>query len=79
MNRDQIIEELKTGIKKFSFMKVDGTIREAKGTRNIDIIAEAGALPKGNSIENPDIVKYFDTDIGSWRSFKVDNFIEFIN
>ena len=78
MNREQIIEELKTGIKKFSFTKVDGTVREAQGTRNIDIIAEADALPKGNSTENPDIIKYFDIDKNSWRSFKVDNFVEFL-
>lgn len=78
MNREQIIEELKTGIKKFSFTKVDGTIREASGTRNIDIISEAHALPKGEQIDNIDVIRYFDTDKNSWRSFKVDNFVGFI-
>lgn len=78
MTRDQIIEELKTGIKKFSFTKTDGTIREAKGTRNIDIITEENALPKGIVKDNDTIIKYYDIDKGGWRSFKVDNFIEFL-
>lgn len=78
MTREQIIEELKTGIKKFSFTKTDGTIREAKGTRNIDIITEENALPKGIVKDNDTIIKYYDVDKGGWRSFKVDNFIEFL-
>lgn len=79
MNREQIIEELKTGIKKFSFTKVDGTIREAQGTRNIDIITEADALPKGVVKDTDNVIRYYDVDKVGWRSFKVDNFIEFIN
>ena len=78
MNREQIIEELKIGIKKFSFTKVDGTIREAQGTRNIDIIAEANSLPKGVIKDNDNVIRYYDVDKVEWRSFKVDNFIEFL-
>lgn len=78
MTRDQIIDELKTGIKKFSFTKVDGTIREANGTCNIDIISEENALPKGVIKDNDNVIRYYDVDKGGWRSFKVDNFIEFL-
>ena len=63
-------QRMARGVVKIAFEKADGSLRIAyatlKGTAN---------LIKGTG--NPDFktVKYFDTEAGAFRSFKVENFI----
>ena len=70
---------LHKGIVEFKYKKKNGDIRTAHGTLNIDLIGEANA-PKGTGYEVSDnIIRYYDTDSEGWRSFIVDNFIDWID
>lgn len=53
----------------FYFEKVDGSIRKAIGTLQVDY------SPKGNRKPNNKLFTYFDIEKGEFRCFRVDNFI----
>lgn len=71
---------LRLGIEVFQYKKKDGTIREARGTLNEDIINENDGTPTGNGVNHnysDDIIRYYDLDKKAWRSFLYENFIKF--
>lgn len=72
-------EALKSGVVNFKFNKKDGTVREAKGTINSELIPETQLSNRTSRTytPNPNVVKYFDIEKEGWRSFNEDNFIEF--
>ena len=61
----------------FSYLKKDGIVREAYGTRNTNIINENNATPTGNSSEKDGVITYYDLEFEGWRSSKIENFIGF--
>lgn len=63
---------LAKGIVKFHFQKVDGTLREAFGTLNLDKIPTE-MHPKGERREIPTTQTYYDTEKCAWRCFKKAN------
>ena len=83
--------KLQNGIYRFSYFKTDGSIREATGTLNMELIPE-DKHPKGiNSTKGalnsealnrsepaPGVFTYYDLEKKAWRSFKCENFIGFI-
>ena len=72
---------MSTDIVAFSYWKNDGTIREARGTLNPELIPE-DKRPKGTfaGIHQPAAsFAYFDLDKQQWRSFTLDNFIGFVS
>lgn len=80
--------KLQKGIYDFSYFKTDGTIREARGTLNLELIPE-DKRPKGEnssplrggrvgSEPAPGVFTYYDLIAQGWRSFRCDNFIGFI-
>jgi len=74
-------KKLRTGIYRFSYFKIDGGIREARGTLNMDLIPKDQRPVSGIDTEAMDHMKnfcYFDLDISGWRSFRLDNFIGFV-
>jgi len=70
---------LHKGIVEFKYKKKNGEIRDAKGTLNIDVMGEDNA-PKGTGYEITDSnIRYYDLNSEGWRSFIVDNLIEWKN
>ena len=71
---------LKNGVVTFTYMKKDGSLREAKGTLN-DLLIPIDKLPKGtgNDIVNYISVCYFDLVKQEWRSFNVAEFVGFVD
>ena len=85
--------KLQNGIYRFSYFKTDGTIREATGTLNLELIPE-DQLPKDQLPEDtlplqgkgrergylpaPGVFTYYDLEKKAWRSFRCENFIGFI-
>ena len=71
--------KLATGVYRFSYFKTDGSIREARGTLDLSRIPQ-DQHPKGSEIINPkfEIFNYFDLERNAWRSFRLDNFIGFV-
>ena len=73
-------EALKDGLVTFSFWKKDGTIREARATKNLLLIPDE-KKPKGQvdyGIESYSAIPFFDLDKGEWRSFSITHFIGFV-
>lgn len=57
------------GVVKFQYKKVDGSIRQATGTRdNVPAI-------KGTGKTHYNVLTYFDLDAQDWRSAKLENII----
>lgn len=65
---------LNKSIVSFTYRKVDGTIRNAVGTRNLCLACQSLGIsipmPKSGK-ENP--TAYYDLEKGAWRSFKGEN------
>lgn len=69
-NIDDLEDRLNMGIVEFMYMKKDGSVRNAKGTRNLllDVVGFSD-VPMG--LRNPPshVLTYFDTDKMAWRCF----------
>lgn len=64
--------EMFKGIVKFYYQKVDGTLREAYGTLNPDLMPKQP--DKGDRrLKDPTVQVYFDTEKQAFRCFKVAN------
>ena len=79
-------KKLQSGTYRFSYFKTDGSIREAVGTLDMSRIPKE-KLPSlqggdGGRLPSPDVFTYYDLyadgDCGGWRSFRLDNFIGFV-
>lgn len=59
----------------FEYIKLDGSVREATGSRNLDLLARQGvsvSYPNGNGSPNPNC--YWDLTRNEWRSWSdIDN------
>ena len=66
LSRKRLEERLSKGEVKFSYEKLDGSIREVRGTTNVEMIPD-GWKPSGGSLSH-DGTAYFDLDIQEWRS-----------
>lgn len=68
-----LIKRMRTEVVTFTFTKVDGTIRIARGTLRIEVLPQI----KGTGRPTPENIQvYYDVDKKSWRSFKKSNLIE---
>lgn len=66
---------LEHAVVNFEFIKLNGSVREAAGSRNLDLLARQGVrveYPKGTGRHNPDC--YWDLSRRDFRSFS-----EFVN
>jgi WYL_2, Sm-like SH3 beta-barrel fold len=69
--RVKVVAGMKTGVVSFEYVKSDGTVRLAKGTlTGFDYTAKTT-----ESKPKPEIIKYFDVEAQSFRSFRLDRFI----
>lgn len=66
--------QMQVFVSKFQFIKSDGSLRVANGTQEFSKIPE-NKLPKFGSVDSPEIIKFFDTDIQDWRSFNASTLI----
>ena len=73
--------KLRNGIYRFSYFKTDGSIREATGTLNLELIPEEHRPKTDGSTAKepaPGVFTYYDLEKKAWRSFRCENFIGFI-
>ena len=68
-------QAMKKKVVKFWYMKIDGTLRQAYG----HLIESMLPSTKGTGAykPNPTTQCYFDTEVNSYRSFKIANLIRF--
>lgn len=83
-NIESLKELMKKEIVHFEYVKKDGTIREANGTTNSEIIqsmTEPIEIDKTKTSKQRNIsdlnTRYFDTDKKAWRSFANSSFRSF--
>lgn len=72
------VKAMKTRVVEFFFMKKDGTLRQAFGTLQDNIILPL-IKDTSNREPNPDLVTYFDMEKQQFRSFKKVNFQRFVS
>ena len=72
--------KLSQGVYRFSYMKREGTIREAKGTLDFSRIPKdkwPDAEKEIDRLPTP-VFPYYDVEAEGWRSFRLDYFIGFV-
>lgn len=72
------VAEMKNRIVEFYFVKKDGTVRQAFGTLQDEIILPL-IKDSSNREERPDVVTYFDTVAQQFRSFRKENFKSYVS
>lgn len=74
---NELREELKRGIVTIDFIKVDGTRRIMKCTRNQEYIQEHEVVSEKKTdrtrVETEGLLVVFDTEKNDWRSIRVDS------
>jgi len=76
MTKDEMKTALKSNIVNVEFVKADGSIRKMKATLMPALIPES----KSNTTprkEPDEVIRVVDTEIGEWRSFRVDSVTKF--
>lgn len=78
LKKQGILEALGDGVVDLQFKKVNGDLRNMRGTRNLDLIPE-DKHPKGEGTirESDTTVTLFDLEVEDWRSFRVENLVEY--
>ena len=74
----ECVKAMKSRIVEFYFVKKDGTVRQAFGTLQDDIILPL-IKDTTNREPNPEVVTYFDTVKQQFRSFRKENFKSFVS
>ncbi len=74
---DQLETRLAEGEVRLVFMKKDGTVREARGTRASHLIPPQNR-PKGVRRPSPQVLCFFDLDKGEWRCLRRDSLLGFV-
>lgn len=73
----ECVKQMKSRIVEFFFTKKDGTVRQAFGTLQDEIILPL-IKDTSNREPNPELVTYFDTVKQQFRSFRKENFKSFV-
>lgn len=72
MNKQEIIDTLKDSVCEVTFTKVNGEVRTLPCTLRTDVLPERESQ-KTPRKTNSEVVAVWATDIGEWRSFRVDS------
>lgn len=61
----------------FQYKKKDGTVRTARGTKNFKVmnIDPSTAFSDKEYNKSDKVIRYYDLDKQSWRSFRLESFI----
>lgn len=62
---------------KFSYLKKDGSVREARGTLNSEVYGKDNEPSGSGHIIPENQIRYYDLDAQGWRSFLSENLIGF--
>jgi len=74
----ECVKAMKSRIVEFYFVKKDGTVRQAFGTLQDDVILPL-IKDATNREPNPEVVTYYDTVKLQFRSFRKENFQRFVS
>ncbi len=63
-----LVRKMRAGVVRFYFRKVDGTLREAWGTLNSDLVPPVDGDDR--RAKNDTVQVFYDTEKQEWRCFK---------
>ena len=75
--RQGILDELNQGVVDLQFKKVNGDLRNMTATRDLSLIPEENHPKSEMSDKNTEIVTLFDLEVKDWRSFRIENLVEY--
>ena len=78
MQITECVKEMKSRVVEFFFLKKDGSVRQAFGTLQDEIILPLLSDPSNHGGTNPELVTYFDINAKQFRSFRKENFQYFV-
>lgn len=76
ISNEELLSRLQEGETRFRFMKMDGSLREARGTTNLALVPvdlHPSPEPKQNQPHN--VIRFFDLDKNWWRSLREETLI----
>ena len=76
INRDTIVENLRSGVCRVKFVKRDGAVRDMRCSLNTEDIPEQHR-PSSNREYSESTVRVYDVEAQGWRSFRVDSVTDF--
>lgn len=77
-SKTYLLDKLKDGIVKVTFIKKNGVLREMNCTLKKDFLDEHNLNPKGTGkvkVDN-DLISVVDSDINAWRSFDINKVVD---
>ena len=74
---EELLEQLHSRIVRFSYRKMDGSLREAIGTLKPSVLDKlsANTKPRRRISSRSDCIVYYDLDREDWRCFCPENFV----
>lgn len=74
-----ILEQLHKGVVDLQFKKVNGGLRNMMGTLKEELIPEKDrpSADASERVVNDNIVVLYDLQVEGWRSFRVENLVEY--
>jgi hypothetical protein len=76
--RQEILEALHQGTVNLQFKKVNGDLRNMVATLKSDLIPEKDIPEEGKERKsNENIVVLYDLQVEGWRSFRIENLVEY--
>jgi len=74
INRDELVNALRSGIVEVNFTKVNGEVRTMKSTLKEDLLPQQIDLEESISKKkNDNVIAIWEVDLKSWRSFRIDS------
>lgn len=75
--REQLKDQLRTGVTTITFTKVDGTERVMKATLDRSLLPEQMDVEEyiSEKRQNEDVLAVWDVEKEGWRSFRLENVI----
>ncbi|MBQ7442281.1 MAG: DUF2693 domain-containing protein [Bacteroidaceae bacterium] len=74
---DTLRQHMRCSEVRFLYLKLDGSVREARGTLDASRIP-ADKLPRGKRQPSANVLTYFDTGRNEWRCFRRERIIGLI-
>lgn len=72
VNYDDLKATLRENVVEVRFIKEDGTRRIMKATLKRDLLPPGDGVNKDPKAENREVIAAWDTELGAWRSFRLD-------
>lgn len=69
---DAFISDLNSGVVTFTYQKINGETREARGTLVQNLLPTHHRTKSSSRKKNPNIICYYDLNSQGWRSFRKD-------